>query len=89
SAGLPKNDPRSAGLARAWAEIQAPAPSGALFRRVRPGYGVLMGHPDGPPPVDFNVQSEVRVPAEAARHCPAKGWLGAGFLLEFISTPTN
>lgn len=88
SAALPPQAGSEA-LARAWLDTQTPAPSGTPFRRLRIGYGVLAGHPDGPPPVDINVQTAVELPPALARLCPQKGWLGGGFLLQFLSASAN
>ena len=74
-------------LREAWSQITAPAPAGRTFLRVRTGYGVLLGHPDGPPPVDCNAQTEIVLPAELASSVPAKGWLGGAFLLDFLAAP--
>jgi O-antigen ligase len=79
----------AAGLRQAnpWRELEtAPAAStGPTFRRLRTGYGVLMGHPENPSPVDFNIQSQTILPAELIDRVPAQGWLPGKTLLEFIA----
>lgn len=78
--------PAATALRDAWAEIATPLPDGASYRRIRLGYGVLMDHPDGPPPVDFNVQTAVALPAGLATRLPPKGWLGGRFLRDFLTS---
>jgi len=67
-----------------WADLETPAPPGAPYRRLRTGYGVLMGHPDGRPPVDFNIQEPADLPAGLRPHVPVFGWLDGAFLLNFL-----
>ena len=86
SAPLPAGE-QTHRLRAAWSQITTPAPAGRTFLRVRTGYGVLLGHPDGPPPVDCNLQTEVLLPTELAPAVPAKGWLGGAFLLDFLLPP--
>jgi len=69
-----------------WRDLQTPAATGAAYRRLRTGYGVLMGHPEGPPPVDFNIQQPVVLPAGVSDRVPDFGWLPAKTLLDFIET---
>jgi O-antigen ligase len=71
-----------------WTEknLSVPAGIGAPYRRVRTGYGVLMGQPEGLPPVDFNIQIRVVLPPELRPHVPAFGWLDGGTLLGFLDS---
>ena len=69
-----------------WRNLQTPASTGAAYRRLRTGYGVLMGHPEGPPPVDFNIQQPVVLPAGVNDHVPDFGWLPGKTLLDFLET---
>lgn len=69
-----------------WAALDSTAPIETQpYRRMRTGYGVLMGHPDGPVPVDFNVQIRVKLPREFAATLPPFGWLDGGALLDFLA----
>ncbi|MFO1450145.1 MAG: hypothetical protein U1F61_18440, partial [Opitutaceae bacterium] len=52
------------------------------FRRVRPGYGLLMGFPEGRPPSDVNPMTRLLLPPEVARTLPKPGWVPAPPLLE-------
>lgn len=52
------------------------------FRRVRPGYGLLMGFPEGRPPSDVNPMTRLLLPPEVARTLPKPGWVPAPLLLE-------
>jgi tetratricopeptide (TPR) repeat protein len=66
-----------------WASLSdTPATPLSAYRRLRTGYGVLMGHPQGPPPVDVNVQEKLALPEGVT--VPSFGWLDGGFLLDFI-----
>jgi tetratricopeptide (TPR) repeat protein len=82
----------AAGLRRGnpWIELETSpaATTGPAFRRLRTGYGVLMGHPEKPAPVDFNIQSQTILPAELINRVPPQGWLTGKSLLEFIALPT-
>lgn len=69
-----------------WAELNAPGVEGAPYRRLRTGYGVLMGHPDGPPPVDINIQFSVVLPPVIKNRVPEHGWLSGQALLDFLET---
>lgn len=71
-----------------WRDLQTPAATGAAYRRLRTGYGVLMGHPEGPPPVDFNIQQPIVLPAGVSTHVPEFGWLPGKTLLDFLETRT-
>lgn len=71
-----------------WADLDTPARAGTPYRRLRTGYGVLMGHPDGPPPVDFNIQTKAILPVELRDRVPAFGWFPGQALLDFISPPS-
>ena len=51
------------------------APLTTAYRRVRAGQGVLLGHPDGPPPADATVFLTVRLPAALRASLPMKGTL--------------
>lgn len=78
-------DPSTADrLRHHWAAITSPAPVNGIYRRLRLGYGVLLGHPDGLSPVDCNSQAELLLPAEVRADIPAKGWLPGAFLLDFL-----
>lgn len=67
-----------------WAKLSTPAPAAQPYRRLRTGYGVLMGHPDGAPPVDFNIRTRAELPPEVAETVPPFGWIDAGALLDFL-----
>lgn len=71
-----------------WAGLDMPAALGAPYRRLRTGYGVLMGHPEGPPPVDFNIQAKPILPEELRASVPTFGWLSGQTLLDFLPAPT-
>ncbi len=92
SAPLPPG-PAADALRHAWADTSpdasAAAHPGAPFRRLRTGYGVLLGHPDGPPPVDVNVQTALQLPPSLATRLPSKGWLRGDLLLDFLDAPTS
>ena len=68
-----------------WSELSTPALSGAPYRRVRSGYGVLMGHPEGVPPVDYPVFIRANLPADLRARVPAFGWLDGQTLLQFLT----
>ncbi|HSI08523.1 MAG TPA: hypothetical protein VK985_08020, partial [Rariglobus sp.] len=68
-----------------WSELSTPAPSGAPYRRVRSGYGVLMGHPEGAPPVDYPVFIRANLPSDLRPRVPAFGWLDGQTLLQFLN----
>jgi hypothetical protein len=68
-----------------WSHHDQPAPLGAPYRRLRTGYGVLMGHPDGTPPADMNIQVKAILPDVLRDDVPAFGWFSGEALLEFIS----
>ncbi|HYD83361.1 MAG TPA: hypothetical protein VEA63_04900, partial [Opitutus sp.] len=82
------NTPAANALRLAWSSppLSAPFPNGPAFRRVRTGYGVLMSHPDGPPPIDVNIQASPQLPPDLAARLPNKGWLRGDFLLEFLAS---
>ncbi len=63
------------------------ATTGPAYRRLRSGYGVLMGHPEKPAPVDFNIQAKTILPTELLDQVPPQGWLTGKSLLEFIALP--
>ncbi len=83
------NAPVADRLRHHWAAITAPAPVSSIYLRLRTGYGVLLGHPDGPSPVDCNRQAELLLPAEIRADIPAKGWLPGAFLLDFLQSPSR
>lgn len=64
------------------------ATTGPAYRRLRSGYGVLMGHPEEPSPLDFNIQAKTILPPELLKSVPTQGWLPGKSLLEFIASPT-
>jgi O-antigen ligase len=70
-----------------WAKLDTLVSMGAPYRRLRTGYGVLMGHPEGMPPVDFNIQAKVILPAELLPVVPAFGWIRGQVLLDFLKSP--
>jgi len=70
-----------------WIDLDTPVAIGAPYRRLRTGYGVLLGHPDGPPPVDFNIQSRVMLPPSLKASVPDKGWVSGRTLLDFLDSP--
>lgn len=57
------------------------------FRRVRPGYGLLMGFPEGRPPADVNPMTVLRLPPAIARTLPSPGWVPGRRLLELSLRP--
>ncbi|MBP8257268.1 MAG: hypothetical protein KAX37_08075, partial [Opitutaceae bacterium] len=59
-------------------------PTGQPFRRVRPGYGVLMGFPEGRPPADVNLMAAPALPAAINASLPNPGWVN-GELLQKLS----
>jgi hypothetical protein len=67
-----------------WSELETAAVTGPVYRRLRSGYGVLMGHPAGAAPVDFNLQQKIILPPSVQTTVPAFGWLDGGFLLDFL-----
>jgi O-antigen ligase len=69
-----------------WTDLATPATSGPPYRRLRTGYGVLMGHPEGPPPVDFNIQTRMILPEPLATRVPPFGWISGRDLLDFLET---
>lgn len=71
-----------------WSSLAATIPAGVPYRRVRTGYGVLMGHPEGAPPVDFPVLIRADLPSDLRAQLPAFGWLDGGTLLHFLDAPT-
>jgi O-antigen ligase len=79
--------PRNAGI-DPWSRLGTPAPEGSAYRRMRAGYGVLMGHPDGLLPVDFNIQRPATLPPEMKTGVPKFGWLPGTVLLEFLDIPS-
>lgn len=76
----------STGLREAWSLATPPLADGLRFRRVRTGYGVLLGHPDGPAPADVNVQFSIQLPPALAGLVPPKGWLPGPFLIGFLAS---
>ncbi len=50
------------------------------YRRIRPGHGVLFGHPDGPPPADVNVLLNLTLPPDLLAVLPPKGFVPAPLL---------
>lgn len=70
-----------------WADLDSPVTMGAPYRRLRTGYGVLMGHPEGMPPVDFNIQAKVILPAKLLPLVPAFGWIRGQVLLDLLNPP--
>ncbi|HRE82010.1 MAG TPA: O-antigen ligase family protein [Opitutaceae bacterium] len=57
---------------------------GASYRRVRPGYGVLMGFPEGRPPADVNVMTPPLLPPDINAGLPVPGWVSGAFLEEIV-----
>ena len=55
---------------------------GKPFRRVRPGYGVLMGFPGGRPPADVNVMSTPALTSAIEARLPKPGWINGELLLK-------
>jgi O-antigen ligase len=53
----------------------------SAFRRVRPGHGVLYGHPDGPPPADVPVLLNLNLPPELRAALPPRGFVSPADLL--------
>jgi hypothetical protein len=73
-------------LHEAWSLASPPLADGPRYRRIRTGYGVLLGHPDGPAPVDANIQIGTDLPPALAGLVPPKGWLPGPFLLGFLAS---
>ena len=73
-------------LREAWNLALPPLADGIRYRRVRTGYGVLLGHPDGPPPVDTNILIRIDLPPALAPLVPGKGWLPGPFLTGFLGS---
>jgi len=71
-------------LKTAWSLALEPLSDAPRYRRVRTGYGVLMGHPDGVPPADVNIQRLIELPPSLVELVPPKGWLPGPFLLDFL-----
>ena len=66
-----------------WENVSAAqVTEGPPFRRVRPGYGVLMGFPEGRPPADVNPMTALTLPKESAQSLPKPGWVPGRLLLE-------
>lgn len=63
------------------------AATGAPFRRVRPGYGVLMGFPEGRPPADVNVMTAPQLPPAIQASLPRPGWVNGERLLALTLGP--
>jgi len=73
----------------AWASVPTiQVQESAPFRRVRPGYGVLMGFPEGRPPVDFNAMTSLALSTAVARTLPKPGWVPGWLLLDLSLGPT-
>jgi hypothetical protein len=83
AAPLPATE-ASTRLRQAWSLNLAPLAEAARYRRLRTGYGVLMGHPDGPAPIDANIQFNLQLPPDLAALVPPKGWLPGPLLLGFL-----
>lgn len=58
--------------------------NGNPYRRVRPGYGVLMGFPEGRPPADVNVMTAPSLPPAINTSLPLPGWVPGAFLEEIV-----
>lgn len=71
-----------------WAGLATTVPAGVPYRRVRTGYGVLMGHPEGPAPVDCPVFIRADLPSGLRAQVPAFGWIDGGSLLYFLNDGT-
>jgi O-antigen ligase len=72
--------------------LRAPGPTHlavSAHRRSRLGYGVLMGHPEGPPPPDFNVLLPPDLPPELAAALPKRGHVPPAALLAIADVPTK
>jgi hypothetical protein len=54
---------------------------GAPYHRVRPGYGLLMGFPEGRPPADVAPLYPVVVPETVRSRLPVPGWVRGHVLL--------
>ncbi|MBC8039356.1 MAG: hypothetical protein H7Y06_02340, partial [Opitutaceae bacterium] len=70
-----------------WNELSKPAPAGEPYRRIRNGYGVLMGHPEGVPPVDYPVFVRAQLPPDLRARIPAFAWLDGRTLHRFLQAP--
>ncbi len=71
-----------------WVDLAAtPLTSAVSYYRMRTGYGVLMGHPEGLPPIDFNTQQRIILPPELRTRVPKLGWLDGETLVRFLETP--
>lgn len=72
-----------------WRSASAPAAYGPAYRRLRTGYGVLMGHPEGPPPVDINIQHRLLLPEHVTRELSSVPAFSGRELLDFLNTPDS
>ena len=58
-----------------------PANAASAYRRVRTGHGVLLGHPDGPAPVDVGVFLKPAISPELASALPDRDYISPSLLL--------
>lgn len=72
-----------------WAALTAPAPVGPAYRRVRTGYGVLLGHPEGPPPIDVNIQHRLLLNDHTTPSPVSTPRFSGRELLDFLQTPSQ
>ena len=85
---------RRRGVAEAVREVWTSlAPSdvtfGAPYLRVRPGYGLLMGFPEGRPPADVAPLYPVVLPESARARLPSPGWGSGRALLGWAGVATE
>ena len=70
-------------LLAAWSDPNLRSVSmGPPFRRVRPGYGVLMSFPEGRPPADVNLMATPVLPPKINAALPNPGWVNGELLLK-------
>jgi hypothetical protein len=62
---------------------------GAPYLRVRPGYGLLMGFPEGRPPADVAPLYPVVLPESARARLPSPGWVSGRALLGWAGVATE
>ncbi len=82
----------AANLARGfdpWSALEGPSAHGPVYRRLRTGYGVLMGHPEGTPPIDVNIQQRVLLPEPIKANLKAAPRLSGRELLDFLHAPAS
>lgn len=72
-----------------WAFLTTPASYGPAYRRLRTGYGVLMGHPEGVPPIDINIQQRLVLPESSSADVESAPRFSGRQLLDFLHAPAR